>query len=111
MCEDDNDMMIPNNKYLVYFQEEALPEAKAASARSSCLRIGSYLVIRKIISEYHLDELLKEVIGDKSNLFLDFTAYSIVTENNAAQYYPDYAYNHPLLTNEMKIYSDSKVSG
>lgn len=110
MCEDDNDMMIPNNKYLVYFPEEALPEAKAASARSSCLRIGSYLVIRKIIAEYHLDELLKEVIGDESDLFLDLAAYSIVTENNAAQYYPDYAYNHPLLTKEMKIYSDSKVS-
>lgn len=57
MCEDDNDMMIPNNIYLMYFLEEALPETKAASARSSCLRIGSYLVIRKIIAEYHLEQV------------------------------------------------------
>ena len=27
-----------------------------------------------------------------------------------SQYYPDYAYNHPLFTEKMKIYSDSKVS-
>lgn len=38
-------------------------------------------------------------------LFQDIAAYSIITEN-----YPDYAYNHPLFTERMKIYSDSKVS-
>lgn len=110
VCVDDSAMMIPNSKYLIYFPDAALPEAKAASSRSSCLRIGSYLIIRKIIAEYHLDEMLKDIIGDESDLFLDLATYSIVTENNAGQYYPDYAYNHPLLTNEMKIFSDSKVS-
>lgn len=30
--------------------------------------------------------------------------------NNAAQYYPDYAYNHPLFTPDMKMYSDSTIS-
>ena len=29
---------------------------------------------------------------------------------NAGQYYPDYAYNHPLFTAGYKIYSDSTVS-
>ena len=43
-------------------------------------------------------------------MFLDLAAYAIIAENNAAQYYPDYAYNHPLFTNGMHIYSDSKVS-
>lgn len=110
VCEDDMSMMIPNNKYLVYFPETVLPETKTSSTRSACLRIGAYLIIRKIIAEYHLDEILKDIMGDENALFLDLAAYSIITENNAGQYYPDYAYNHPLLTNEMKIYSDSKVS-
>ena len=48
--------------------------------------------------------------GEGYGLFLDLVAYSIVTENNAAQYYPDYAFNHPLFTNGMKVYSDSKIS-
>lgn len=37
-------------------------------------------------------------------------AYSIISENNAAQYYPDYAYNPPVLTPNHKIYSDSTIS-
>ena len=36
--------------------------------------------------------------------------YSIITENNAGQYYPDYGYNHPLFASGRKIYSDSKIS-
>ncbi len=110
VCEDDQDMMIPNEKYLVYFPDAALPEAKAASSRSACLRVGTYMVIRKIMAEYHLTDILQEVLGDEKDLFLDLAAYSIITENNAGQYYPDYAYNHPLLTRDMKIFSDSKVS-
>lgn len=67
-------------------------------------------MIRKIIAEYHLDEMIGRLIGKDAGLFLDLAAYSIVTENNAVQCYPDYAYNHPLFTQGMKLYSDSKVS-
>lgn len=41
---------------------------------------------------------------------MDLAAYSIICESNVAQYYPDYAYNHPVLTPEQKIYSDSTIS-
>jgi len=77
--------------------------------RSCCLRIGAFLVIRKIIEEYKLDDMVKRLIGRDSGLFLDIAAYSIVAENNAGQYYPDYAYNHPLFTEGMRVYSDAKV--
>ena len=43
-------------------------------------------------------------------LLLDLAAYSIISENNAAQHYPEYAYNHPSLTSGHKIYSDSTIS-
>lgn len=33
----------------------------------------------------------------------------IVDEENAGQYYPDFAFNHPLFSESMRIYSDSKV--
>ena len=67
-------------------------------------------MIRKVIEEYGLHDMLERIIGEDSGLFLDLVAYSIITENNAGQYYPDYAYNHPLFTEDMRIYSDSKVS-
>ena len=63
-----------------------------------------------MIEHYHLEERIGDIIGKDAGLFLDLAAYTIIAENNAAQYYPDYAYNHPLFTNGMHIYSDSEVS-
>lgn len=68
-------------------------------------------MIRKIIKDYKLEEILGMYFQDRDlGLFLDLAVYSIITEDNAGQYYPDYAYNHPLFTQSMKIYSDSTVS-
>lgn len=108
--EDDTDMMYPNTNFIRFFPEIELPEEKEASCRSSCLRVGTFLVLRRIIAEYNLDEILERLIGKDSGLFLDIAVYTIISENNAGQYYPDYAYNHPLLTRGMKVYSDSKIS-
>lgn len=106
------DTMQPNDKFLKYFPETELPQEKNRTLRSSCLRIGDYAVIRKIMEEYDLPEMLEKQMGRQdAGLFLDLVAYTIITENNAGQYYPDYAYNHPLFTEDMRIYSDSKVSG
>lgn len=110
-CTDDEpDLMYPNTNFLKFFPSEELPETKGGAHRSGCLRIGTYLVLRRIIAEYHLDEMIGNIIGKNSGLFLDLAVYSIIAENNAGQYYPDYAFNHPLFTDRMKIYSDSKVS-
>ena len=73
--------------------------------------MGAYFVLRKIIEEYNLVELLGGYFEQRDlGLFLDLAVYSIIAENNAAQYYPDYTFNHPLFTNGMKQYSDSTVS-
>ena len=102
-------LMVPNDKFLKTFPQVVLPEEKS-NHRSGCLRIGAYIVLRKIISDYKLDLMLSRILGEDAGLFLDLAVYSIITENNAGQYYPDYAFNHPLMTEDMKIYSDSKVS-
>lgn len=107
---DEQVMMYPDTNYLKFFPAEELPETKGEAYRSGCLRVGSYLVLRRIISEYHLDEMVADIFGKNSGLFLDLAVYSIIAENNAGQYYPDYASNHPLFTDEMKIYNDTKVS-
>ncbi len=109
VCKDDPSMMNPNPSYLKFYPDAQLPEFND-SGRSSCLRVGTWIVIDHLIHHYHLQGYLKDVIGEKFGLFLDLAAYTIVTENNAAQYYPDYAYDHPLFTRDMKIYSDSSVS-
>ena len=104
------DFMFPNEKFLKFFPREALPSEKDGRIRSGCLHVGVFFVARKIISDYKLDEMIARIIGQDAGLFLDLAAYSIITEDNAGQYYPDYAYNHALFTDNMKVYSDSKVS-
>ena len=106
----DPTMMHPSQNFVKYFPDVELPEFRKRSKRSGCIRIGSYVVIKKIIEEYRFDEMMANIIGKDSGLFLDLAAYSIVTENNAGQYYPEYGNNHPLFTPGMKIYSDTKVS-
>ena len=107
----DRKMMVPNQNFLTYFPETELPEEKFNSNRSSCLRIGAYIVIQKILEEYRLQELLERQFDDKDlGLFLDLIAYTITCENNAGQYYPMYAFGHPLFTEGMRVYSDTKVS-
>lgn len=107
----DPSMMQPNQNFLTYFPEVDLPEERLNSNRSSCLRVGAYIVLRKLIEEYHIPDMLKNYFDSKeAELFLDLMTYSIITENNAGQYYPDYGFNHPLFSSGMKIYSDSKIS-
>lgn len=103
-------MIIPNTNFLRYFPEAALPDEAEGPVRSSCLHVGAYFVIRKVIGEYFLDRMIAKIVGKDAGLFMDLAVYSIMTEGNAAQYYPAYAYSHPLMTEDMKIYSDSKIS-
>ncbi len=112
LCADDDTMMIPNEAFLKYFPDAILSGMEDRAERSSCLRIGTYAVIHKIINDYQLKEMLGNFFSERDrSLLLDLAAYAIVEESNAAQHYPDYAYNHPLYSPCMKIYSDATVSG
>ena len=111
VLQDDGTKMRPNENFRKYFPEVEVPEEKMDSGRSSCLKIGTYIAISQVIKELGLQEKLENSCGAKAaGMMLDLAAYSIITESNAAQYYPDYAYNHPLFTQDMKSYSDSTVS-
>jgi hypothetical protein len=105
---DDEKKMYPNENFYEYFPNsvDELPEAY----RSCALKIGSYVVIQKLFREYKLDQLLSEWFPRDYGLLLDLVSYLIVNEENAGQYYPDFAFNHPLFSENMRIYSDSKVS-
>ena len=46
-------------------------------------------MIQKILNGYKLPEIPEKYLGKKeTGLFLDLAAYSLISENNAAQYYP-----------------------
>ena len=108
--EDDPSLMIPNEKFQIYFPDVELPDELPFAYRSCCLKIGTCVIIRKVLDEYRLQQMLKKLFGDDTGLILDLIAYLIIEEENAGQYYPDFAFTHPLFSEKMTIYSDSKVS-
>lgn len=104
-------MMIPNEAFPKYFPDAVLSGMEDQTERSSCLRGGTYAVMHKIVSDYSLDKMLGQFLSEwDMALLLDLVSYFIVEESNVAQHYLDYAYNHPLYSLGMKIYSDASVS-
>ncbi len=108
--EGEENKMYPNENYLKYFSFTPLQVVREEAYRSCSLKVGAFIVLNSIVEEYKLKEYLEPSFGNNASFLLDLALYSIVTEDNAAQHYPDYAFNHPLLTNKMKIYSDSYIS-
>ena len=106
----DATRMFPNEKFHVYFPDALIPEELPFAYRSCCLKIGSCVIIQKVLDEYKLVPMLRKRFGNDTGLMLDLVSYLIVEEENAGQYYPDFAFTHPLMTEKMTIYSDSKVS-
>lgn len=107
----DGSRMFPNEKYLEYFpSESAANTPEYSGSRSSCLHAGTHAVVKKLLEKYRILDWLQGRFGLKNGgLVMDLALYLIITEGNAAQHYPDYAYRHPLFTPQMRIYSDSKV--
>ena len=106
----DATLMFPNEKFQTYFPDAEIPEELPLAYRSCCLKIGACIIIGKVLDEYKLVPMLRKRFGSDTGLILDLVSYLIVNEENAGQYYPDFAFTHPLLTEKMTIYSDSKVS-
>ena len=109
-CPDDPAKMYPNANFQKWFPGLPAGELRDEAPRSCCIKLGSWLAIRKTAAEYRLPEMLEKRFGKRAGLLLDLAAFSIVCEDNAAQHYPGYAFGHPLFTEGMKILSDTEIS-
>lgn len=108
VCLNDESKMFPNERFFELFPGVPYDDE---TERSMAIRVGSYVLIKKIIEELKLQDVLSVKFPPADvNFLLDLAAYTIVAEDNAGQYYPAYAEEHALFTNKMKVYSDSYVS-
>ena len=72
LSDTDLELMRPNQNFLKYFPDAELPECKNRTYRSSCLRVGTYFVLRKIIEECRLKDILGKYFEPHDmGLFLD----------------------------------------
>lgn len=111
VCSDKPGFMIPNNNYFELFPQTEIPEKSINpnKKRSTSLLIGPYLVIKKVVDYFNLKPMLEKWFDKDAGLILDLASYFIVNEDNAGQYFPKYAFCHPLFTEGMQIKSDSTV--
>lgn len=109
-CVGETETMVPNENFLVFFPDAVLPEVRESARRCSTLMAGSYIVIANIVQTYGLGKMLQKHFLDRAGLVLDLAAYMIIEERNQGQYYPDYAYRHPLFSKDMRIASDAAIS-
>ena len=65
LSDTDPELMKPNQNFLKYFPDAELPESKNRTSRSSCLRVGAYFVLRKIIEECSLKDILGKYFGSR----------------------------------------------
>lgn len=114
LCEEDETYMYPNENYYKFFDvedvEEVIEDTPYEPTRSSCLKVGTFIVLKKLLEESKIDHILMSIFKEYGGLFADFMFYSIITEGNVAQYYESYSFDHPLMTLNMKQYSDSTLS-
>lgn len=69
VSSENSSMMFPNEQYQGYFPDAVLPGERNDADRSCCLRIGSWIVIRHVLDEYHLSEMLYKPLGKIQGCF------------------------------------------
>ncbi len=107
--DDDNDLMLPNERFFELFPSTPR-KLRDAAVRCANIQIGPYIVIEKVLQESGLDKLLHKHFGKDAGFLADWISYMIVESRNQGQHYPDYAYTHPLFTTGMRPLSDASIS-
>lgn len=67
LSDTDPELMKPNQNFLKYFPDAELSESKNRTSRSSCLRVGAYFVLRKLIEECSLKDILGKYLIISTN--------------------------------------------
>lgn len=106
--------MLPNSSFSSYFSEELykidpvkedssmsnenIPKPEEEELRrGDAISIGVFLVIEKLIRDYQLRKMFPKTLDDLSiNQLLDFAAFMIIMEDNAALHFENYEYRHQL---------------
>ena len=106
----DSSMMYPNENYVKYFFGSIETTDQEDTFRSFRIRIGTFLVIQKIIKDYDLMKHLSNFDAYGKGILLDLAAFSVICESNLSMFYPGYCYYHPSLTPRHKIFCESTIS-
>lgn len=103
----DDEHMIPNDRFLQYYPGLIMSEVEPP-AFSDTLKVGSFIMIRKVIQDLKLEELLYDIYGEKAELMINLICYMIVNETSTLQNYAKFMRDHFILGKYIR--SDSYLS-
>ena len=108
---DNHDMLIPNDKFLVYQPDYFVPDADSSDYRSVCLKIGAHVLVSTVFNRLGLTSILDELFDEREKILIrDLVTYSVVTEGHSTLPYIPYAYDHPSEEPDMRICSYGDLS-
>lgn len=103
----DDEYMIPNDAYRLYYPEESF-ELGEPPLFNDTLKIGSTMLIRKLLESSELDNLINTVHNDYYADIINLISYIVINETTKFQYYPYFSKDHSIIGNSIR--SDSYIS-
>lgn len=91
----DDTHFIPNDNYFDIFGNDSGLSLVNNQQRSDSVKIGAFLLIRKIMNDLNLSTIVGDVHGeDKLKMISDILGYMIVGETSSFQHFSDFMFNH-----------------
>lgn len=103
----DDEYMIPNDAYKLYYPDDSF-ELSEPPVFNDTLKIGSTLLIRKLLELCGLDELINTIHHDYYADIINLISYIVINETTRFQYYPYFSKDHSIIGNSVR--SDSYIS-
>lgn len=103
----DDEYMIPNDIFEKYYPD-IISKDIAPKDFSDTISIGAAALIKHLLDNSEINELLSDIFDDKYELIEDLIAYMIIEESCTYEYF-EY-FERKTFTNTRAIYSDSSVS-
>lgn len=102
----DDVWMIPNEYFSQYYPDVCIEQE--VPDFSDTLKVGTFLVIQKLMKDLQIEELLDSAFGNLGHLIEDIVSYMITHESCTFQCYSNFMKNHPIL--DGGISDDTRIS-
>lgn len=102
----DDEWMIPNEAFSDFYPD--VPVEMEYPDFSDTLKTGTFLVIRKIMKDLQITDLLEGVFEERAHFIEDVVSYIVSAQSCTFQHYSSFMRNHPQI--EDKVRDDTMIS-
>lgn len=96
----DENTMIPNKFYFMYFGSEVETETEAIPDVSDVLKIGASCMTDRMMEKAGLFDSLSEIFPDEAGRIADQVRYNIISSGTPAMSYESFSFEHPTVSEQ-----------